>query len=315
MTIKHSVVLRLISIQVFLGAGTASAAITFVPGHYYTSYYDVAPTPTITQFNTTRNVVGSITVPFGLEVRGLTFGPDNLLYVTTRSGHTGFSVVAMDSAGVAHQTYSANVPISGNTSYGKSAIGGQYLYVAGANVLTRFLLGDPSSGTTIYINTNTLSVFDVKPLPSGNLLVASQHEIKEITNAGSVIRTISLVNPNGDFFSNIRGIEYSAATNDLFVTMSGYSGFTDKLLRLDATTGVLEREATFSYCDDLFLTASGDLLVGSRTFTPSFYDQNLNYRAALPGNPQQFVTQFVPEPSIVGLLGAAGGTLLLRRRR
>lgn len=297
-------------VSLFLTIGSVRANITFVPGDYYTSNYSSRD---IMQYDPVGNVVGSYTVPASLgdEVRGLAFGPDNLLYATVARGTAGFAVLALDSSGGVQQTYAGPVYVAGNLSYGKIAIDNQYIYVAGQDQLTRFLLGDPSSGTVIYTNNQ---VFDVKPLPSGNLLVASAYAINEITQNGAFVRSIPLIGDDNSF-TDIRGIEYNPATNDLFVTELGHTGFFFQIMRLDATTGQLEKNATFNYADDLFLTTSGKLLVGSRTQTPAFYDQNLNQTGALGDGQQMFVTQFVPEPSTWLLLGVGAACLGRRIRR
>jgi hypothetical protein len=62
-----------------------------------------------------------------------------------------------------------------------------------------------------------------------------------------------------------RGVEYDDVTGKIFVTHLGYSGFFLRLMRLDGATGALEDSVTFNHADDLFVTSSGDLLVGSRT--------------------------------------------------
>jgi hypothetical protein len=287
---------------------STQAELTFVPGHYYTSNYF---SNTITQYNSAGDVVGSLTLPssYGREVRGLTFGRDNLLYATVVTD-SGFSVLALNSAGVIQQAYEGDVYVAGNLSFGKITIDGQYLYVAGQDQLTRFLLGNPSSGTPIYTNNQ---VFDVDPLPNGNLLVASAYEIQEITNTGAVVRTIRLIG-NGGYFTDIRGIEYNPVTHDLFVTELGHTGFFFQIMRLEAISGLLLDSTTFTYADDLFLTASGQLLVGSSTENPAFYDQDLNFHGMLHGEPQMFVTQFVPEPSSVAL-SLSGALLLAIARR
>ena len=289
-TAGRAFILPLIIACALLYIQSDAAQFSFVPGDYYTSNYF---SDTITQYDAAGNVAGSLTLPSsdGSEVRGLSFGSDNLLYATVVT-NTGFSVLALNSAGVPEQTYSGDVYVAGNLSYGKIAIDGQYLYVAGQDQLTRFLLGNPSSGTSIYTNNQ---VFDVKPLPNGDLFVASAYQVQEITTAGAVVRTLSLSSSDGLPINDIRGIEYNPATNALFVTELGHTGSFFQLLRYDATTGALEKETTFTYGDDMFLTLSGQLLVGSRTESPTFFDQDLNAGGMLQGGQQMFVTQFVSE--------------------
>jgi hypothetical protein len=78
------------------------------------------------------------------------------------------------------------------------------------------------------------------------------------------------------------------------------------LQRFDATTSALEKETSFYYGNDMFLTTSGALLVGSRIVSPTFFDQDLNsLGTTLQGGQQMFVTQFVPEPSVISLMALA----------
>jgi hypothetical protein len=108
------------------------------------------------------------------------------------------------------------------------------------------------------------------------------------------VRSIQLT--GGQSFTDIRGIEYNPATNILFVTHLGHTGFFDRIMRVDATTGALLDSAVFNYADDLFLDASGNLLVGSRTQNPTFYSQDLVPGNSLHGGQQMFVTQYAPPP-------------------
>jgi hypothetical protein len=295
----------LIVSAVVLQTHSAFAAISFVLGDYYTSNYS---SRTITQYNSAGNPVGSLelSASLGSGVRGLAFGADNLLYATVVTS-SGFSVLALDSAGTPQQTYSGDVYVGGNLGYGKIAMDSEYLYVAGQNNLTRFLLGDPTSGTPIYSNNQ---VFDVKPLPNGNLFVASAYEVEEITTDGTLVREIPLV---GNFYTDIRGIEYNPSTDDLFVTHLGHTDFSFRIMRVNASTGVLEDETTFVYADDLFLTLSGRLLVGSYTQVPRFYNQELEQVGTLGTAQQMFVTQLIPEPSAVALCLAGTAILLFAR--
>jgi hypothetical protein len=267
-------------------------AFAFVPGHYYSSNYS---SRVITQYDETGTVVGSHTIPpeLGQEVRGLAFGPDGLLYATLSRGSNGFAVLALRSDGSVAATYTGSVYVAGNLSFGKLAIDNQYLYVCGQDVVTRFAIGDPSTGTPIYMG---FQIFDVKPLPNGNLFVAQASYIDEITNSGTFVRRIELT--GGQFFTDIRGIEYHPATNILFVTHLGYSGFNFRIMRVNATTGALLSSVSWNYADDLFLDSSGQLLVGSATQNPTFFSQDLTQGDSLAGEPQMFVTQFAPAQAL-----------------
>lgn len=282
----------------------ARADFTFLAGDYYTSNYF---SRVITQYNPNGDVVGSYTVPSALadEVRGITFGPDGLLYADLSSSTGSFKVVALDSSGTIHATYTGSTYVGGNLSYGKILIDGQYLYVSGQGSLTRFVLGDPSSGTVIYTS-QTGAIFDQTSFANGDLLVATDYAVNEVTANGVLVRTIP---PVGDVFNNLRGIAYDAASNIMFVTEIG------RIFRVDATTGLVLGHTDFDYADDAFLDSNGNLLVGSRTQTPHFYSQDLKSIGMLGGGQQMFVTQLVPEPTTVPCLVAGLAVLMLYRAR
>ncbi len=291
------------------GTVVARADFSLTPGHYYTANYF---SRVITEHDAAGNVAGSLTLPAGTadEIRGLAFGADGLLYATAVRG-SGFAVLALDSTGAVQSTYAmSSVYVAGNLSYGKIALDGTHIYVAGANQVIRFDLGNPNSGTTIYTGNQ---LFDVEVLPSGNLLAASAYSVDEITPNGVFVRTIA---PSANFFTDVRGIEFNPATNDLFVTELGNSSFGFfQLLRLDAASGALEDRTTFEYADDLFLSLSGDLLVGSRTQSTRFYTQDLDQDGTLGGGQQMFVTQYavVPEPTTAASAALAAAALWLLR--
>ena len=264
--------------------------ITFTAGDYYSTDGSL----TITQYNPVGDVVGSTTLPstLGSQLRGIDFGSDNLLYATIVQG-SGFAVLALDSSGTVAATYSMpSVYLAGDGNSGKITLDGQYIYVAGGQQLTRFLMGDTSSGTAIY---TANGVTDVNTLPSGDLLVASSYQIDEVTNTGAFVRTIPL-NGDDNVYTNITGIASDPATNHLFVWEYGHTGFAAQLMRLDLTTGVLQKNIQFFNGNDLFLTESGQLLVGSSSQNPAFFTTDLGQIGGLNKSSQSFVTEFVPEP-------------------
>ncbi len=270
----------------------APTAFSFVVGHYYTSNYF---SRVITQYNGTGMAVGSYTVPSALgdDVRGLAFGADGLLYADMARGSAGFAVHALQSDGTVVTSYAGPVYIAGNASYGKIAMDNRYLYVCGQDTLTRFLLGDPLSGTPIYTG---FGIVDVKPLPNGHLFVATGSSVDEITTSGTLVRRVQLT--GGQFFSSIRGIEYNPATNILFVTHLGYSSFNFRIMRVNATTGALLSSTEFNYADDLFIDSSGSLLVGSTNQIPRFYSQDLVPGSNLGSAQQTFVAQYAPAQAL-----------------
>jgi hypothetical protein len=265
--------------------GTTAAAFNFTPGHIYTTNYFSLD---IMEYDSSGNFVDSMTLPsrLGSETRGVAFGPDNLLYVTMVDG-SGFRVYALNSTGAVLQKYRYPVYVAGNLSFGKIAIDDKFIYVAGQDELIRFKLGRPRSGHSIYTNNQ---VFDAKVLPSGNLFVASAYAIDEITTQGIVVRHITL--SGGPFFVDVRGIEYDPATDKLFVTELGYTDFYDQLMRINASTGQFEQSVTFSYADDLFLSESNTLLVGSAYETPRIYNEDLAQIGTIGTAQQMFVTQY-----------------------
>jgi hypothetical protein len=251
----------------------------------------------------------SILQAYGSGVRGMAYGGDGLMYVTVSNGLSGYNVVALDAAGSVQRAFSGPDYVTGNISYGKIAFAnnGQF-FVAGQNNLRRFTLGD-SSGTVVY---SANQVFDATALPSGNLLVLSAYLLQEITTDGTIVRTI----PTGISLGDARGVAYNPATDDIYVTMLGYTGQSFRVLRLDGQTGAVEKNVFFWYADDLTLTTDNRLLVGSRTQNPGVFDLDLNQIGTLAGGAQIFVSQAVPVPEPGALVfGSLAVALALGRRR
>ncbi len=135
--------------------------------------------------------------------------------------------------------------------------------------LTRYTPGSPT-GTVVFAGSDP--VVDVDPLPSGNLLVLTYDAIHEIKTDGTEIRTI---NPSVRL-SEGQSLAYDPQTNDIYVTMLGYTGELHQVMQLDGDTGQVKKQITFIYPEDLFLTSDARLLVGSRTQAPGIFDLNLN---------------------------------------
>jgi len=258
------------------------------------------------EYSADGTFLDSLTIPSlkqNDELRGIAFGPDGLLYaVMVHFADSGYQVLALDSSGTVHQTYRMDgIYIFGGGSYGKIAIDDQgNMYVAGGSAVVHFTIGDPTSGTVLYPHDQ---MEDIKILPNGNFFVAWEYGVDEITSTGSFVRNI--VSSNGIDFVNIWGIEYNPATNKLFVTQLGTTGSIYSILRVNASTGEIETGALLNYASDLFLTASGNLAVGSWTEIAQIYDQDMMLVGPLGTEQRFFVTQYptgtptpTPTPSV-----------------
>lgn len=309
-------------LTVFFGSVQSTVGQEFELGHYFAS--DEA-NGAIDEFDETGNYVGTIDLNLGSDeiLRGITFGHDGLLYATIPSHTSAAKVVAYDHNGTALQNYYFTSFTGSNISYGKIAFGADdKFYVTSGNGVVEFTVGNTASADLIYSS----DAFDLDVMPNGNLLVANNYNIQELDSAGNFLRTINLSDPNNNAdgasvgFTNLRGIEYDPINDIIFATHLGHTGFSFRLMKLEADTGYLIDHEYFWYGDDLFLDSNDNLLVGSRTQTPGFFNQNLNYLQPLGDETYKFVTQYsfaaVPEPGSCSILCiAAAGVFLKRRRR
>jgi hypothetical protein len=285
-------VIRIALLAIGLMGALSANAFTFTPGHFYSaSNGNGFGSADIYEYDETGTFLSSITpqsLIAGDELRGIAFGPDGFLYaVKMHYDEIGFDILVLDSSGNVQRSYAlGTIGLGGNSGYGKIAFDEQYIYVAAASDLVRFTFCDPNSGVSIYSNNQ---VFDVKTLPNGNLFVAWAYGVDEITNTGTIVRSIPLI---GAKWVDVRGIEYDAAIDKLFAWEFGYTGFEGQLMRINAATGVLENSVYFNYGNDLFLTQSNTLLVGSYTQPPGIFDENLTSIGSLGTDARIFVTQY-----------------------
>jgi hypothetical protein len=263
----------------------ANAGFSFTPRHFYSASNGVG-SQDIYEYDETGNFLSSMTpqslIP-GDELRGIAFGPDGFLYaVKIHFEELGFQILALDSSGTTRATYTmGDIGLGGDSGYGKIAFDQQYIYIAAGSDLVRFTFGDPNSGTSIYSNN---AIIDVKTVPNGHLFVAWAYGVDEITTVGIIVRSIPLIGAN---WSNVQGIEYDPITDKLFATQLDERS----LMRINASTGVLEQFVTLSYANDLFLTLANTLLVGSYTQAPGIFDENLTSIGSLGTEARVFVTQ------------------------
>jgi hypothetical protein len=297
--IRRIIRFALLAFTVASTLNSAEAAIAFTPGHIYSTFTDsgVYNDPSyrnVIEYDASGTVLGSVVIPSLVprdELHGIAFGPDGLLYAVKQHwASAGFSVLVLASSGAVRSTYTDNSVYPGGPFGGKIALDQQYIYVAIGSDLVRFTVGDPNSGVSIYSKPE-FDVSDVKILPNGHLFVASSYQVDEITNTGTVVRTV--VSSNGRDFVDIVGIEYDPVTNKLFVTQLGTLASPYFLLRVNPSTGAIEAGAWFDDAGDLFLTQSGTLLVGCWIDAPRVYNENCAFVRTVGTDQRMFVTQYI----------------------
>ena len=314
-----SIVRSLAAALVVLTSPLAALAFSFVPGHFYS-----AGETGINQYNTTGTLLGTLPIATGLyDLRGIAFGPDGLLYVVRENNAITSSPARVDvinEAGTVVRSYAYPGIVSNNITYGKISfdLSGQSFYVGGWDGVYRFDVGG-SSGA-LYLNTQ--SVFDVRPLANGQMLVATNYDVRRYSSSGQLLGTVStLADPNGvsgtsfPWLVDVRGLEYDPTTNTTFVSMLGYSDFFFKIIALSGFSNVITGVASYTYGADMTVTPDGRLLVGSWTQAPGLFTTSLDYQGQFGGGDALFVAMMpVPEPSAALLLLAGLAGLWTRRR-
>ncbi|MEX2142135.1 MAG: hypothetical protein WD894_22905 [Pirellulales bacterium] len=250
---------------------------------------------TVNEHDTSGRLLRSFTVEAPDSLRGIAVGPDGLLYASY-SLYESFGVVAFDATGEIHETYTyagywlglKTFGAAGRIAFDRKG----HFYVDGF----QFEIGRPDSGRMV----SALRT-DVEILPNGNLLLADDYGLYEVTPSGTTVRTISSFGTDGfanigtGGFAHIRGVEYDQERNHIYVTMLGYYSanwdFTHRILKLDGTTGALLNNTRYPYPVDLFLTDDRRLLVGSWEGPAAIFDLELNQIGTFAGGPRQFVTQ------------------------
>jgi len=299
-------------------AAPAHGQFSFQRGHYYgaADYYNNSP-QTIYEYDAIGQQVGAITLSYAYELHGLAFGPDGLLYAVSERPYpsVGYTVYAIGSNGAVHAAYQSSNGIGGFIGTGKIAFDSAgHFFVASRVGLDRFDTGNPNSGTLIYHEAMDIGVTDVKALPNGNLLVANDSELREITSGGSFVRSYS---PGGsNRFYQLRGIEYDPISNLIFTCQlgAGIGNQEHTLAKLNGSTGALISYTTFSYPQDLVLAADGRLVASSWVQPPGIFSRQPLQIGAFGGSDAPFFITYLPEPGMINFAGLVLLSFVLRRR-
>jgi hypothetical protein len=235
------------------------------PFDYYTSDGTM-----IEQFTSKGDYVGQIdprcSEPDGADVRGFTFGPDNLLYVVCNSYFNDDLVLVLNRKGEPIKAYPFFGDIGGLGWSGsiRFAPGGKYFYLSAEDGVYRFLIGGTAGKLFIQAAVTAMDV-----MPNGELLVGEGNAVVRYSATGQVLgRVDSLADPydlapEDPRLLDVRGVAYDPRTNTTFVTMLGYDGLHDALLALDGTSNVLKGKSSYWYGSEIHVVNGGKLLVGS----------------------------------------------------
>jgi hypothetical protein len=292
-----------------------AAPLTIQEGHIYaTSYFETD----VRQYDPDGQLLATLHLPelnAGEETKGLGFGLDGRLYVVLDALYSSARLVAIDPNGRILSSYPLPESTGGNLSFGK---------VGFADATTAYV-GSGSGLLKVNLKTGSVqnlystSVYDLKVMPTGNLLLVEGYGIFEHTPAGARVRGISLSDPNrvssASYFSvnDLRGVEYDADSDRLYVTMLGNSdNLFFKTMAFRYSTGVLQQIATYNYGDDMFLASDGTLVLGSRTNAPWILRAtDLSVITQLPDTERMFVTRYAMPDSIPGIAYSDRASLYL----
>jgi PEP-CTERM motif len=301
----------LLTLSLLLPHGSADAA--FTPG----DYFDAASNQ-VKEFTPSGGLVASYTLPLpsDSQIRGIAFGPDGNLYAVINLNNNGYEVLEYNGKSVVN-TYIDPNNVGSDTSLGQIAFDSSgHFYVGDSNGLSQFTIGS-TFGNPIFHNVQIGSIFGVTSLPNGDLLLASQSELVEITTSGSLVRTIS----NNEFVDLI-GVAYNASSNVIYASMLGSTNNFSQLMELNPATGAVIAQTSYPGIGNLAMTPDGRLLGGSSTLVPGIFRPNLALVGQLTGGAASFVTTMpipasVPEPASLILSGSgllAVAVVALRRR-
>lgn len=287
-----------------LSAPLGAASASFVANHIYATSSDFG-NRSLAEYDPDGDAVRVLqltALSSSEETKGVGFGPDGRLYLVVDTLFDSARLLALDANGAVLSSYALPSAVGGNLSFGKLAFPNLSTALIGTG--SGLIKVDLKNGATQFFG-SVGGVFDVEVLPNGNLLAVENYQVSELNGTtGALIRRIAFSDPNhvsaATFFSvnDLRGVEFDAAGNRLYLTMLGNSdNLFFKTMAFDFASGVLQAITTFNYGDDMYLGADGTLLVGSRTQPPRLLAKaNLQLVRQLTGASRMFVTRYEPPP-------------------
>lgn len=260
--------------------------ITQVRGHRY-----VVNDGVITQYDQNGNPVEQLVL--GGSIRGIAWGPDGYLYAVINVLSPELPHVrVMEGDGSVVRTHLFTGAISGNIAYG--GIDFDYrrgLFYVGTGAGTyRFEIGG-GAGTQI----NATSAYNLSVAPNGEITAINGNFVFRMNLQGQEIgRTTQLTQggsppPINNRIYDGRGVLYDPEADLTYVSMLGVSSAFYQILILDGMGPELLHSTTFTYAHDLAQELNGNILVGSRTQAPVWYDPALGLLGQVNGSEGLFV--------------------------
>jgi hypothetical protein len=283
-------VLRIAAFVLAMGISqhVRAAAFSFVPGHYYTTG-GVYHSPRIDEYDASGKFVAFRYLPEFKDFASLSFGPDQRLYVSARSGDYRediFSILAINAQGAIEQRYAS----PDGSFFGQLAFDNAGHFYQGR---ARFDVDDSNSGSIFLPKGNS----GIASLPNGNFAVVEDRAIYELDPSGNTIRKV--FDARSIEATLIKKVAYDAESNSIYTHLVGDDY---EILKIDFATGGILQSASFDSGTDLFLTQDGLLLSGAYLGVSKLLSRDLETEKVFLSE-WQYGTQFVPEPSAFVLAG------------
>lgn len=263
-------------------ASPVQAGLTIEPGQLYAT-----SGMAITQYDARGERLAMMAITEG-ELRGIAvFGGDRLLVVQSRfpPALSRLLTIAPGEGIIDSREFSGST--AGNISLGKIHVtrDGAILVATGSAVLR---LATPSAPPEVFLPGG----FDVAELPDGTLVVAEDYALAHYAPDGTLLgRQGATLSPTGarqTLFTNLRGVHWSDSHQRLYATMLGSSGDFFRLIAMTAEF-VEQQKVSHAYADDIAEGMDAQLVVGSRTLAPTYYDSELRLLRSVAGQAAQFV--------------------------
>ncbi len=296
MTLGHAGSLLCLLLASTAHAGSLPDALTKQRGHRYAVTDFV-----ITQYDPQGQPVAQLWLAGG--IRGIAWGSDGLLYAVANPPPPALpSVRALKPDGTLSREYPFDGWIGGNLSHGAIEFDDRRnrFFVSSASGIYRFDVGGGPGVLHSATHAYGLSV-----APNGDLYAINDDTLFQLDPTGVERRRISQLTVGGQtppanaVISLGRGVLHDSWANVTYVSMISNTAPFHQILILDGSGPELLHATTLAYANDFALEFNGQLLVGSRSLAPVWFDPSLQLLGQVSGTAALFVATFPPSALIL----------------